>query len=55
MGFFGVKNGFSGIETGLFGANMGRTHFFSRFLHFLLDFQNGLWYFTIDIGIDIEQ
>jgi hypothetical protein len=24
MGFFGVKNGFLGIETGLFGANIGR-------------------------------
>ncbi len=55
MGFFSVKNGFLGIETGLFGANIGRQHFFSRFLHFSLDFLNSLWYFTLDIGIDIEQ
>jgi len=55
MGFFSVKNGFLGIETSLFGANIGRPHFFSRFLHFSLDFQDGLWYFTVDIGIDIEQ
>ncbi len=55
MGFFSVKNVFSGIETCSFGANIGRPHFFSRFLHFSLDFLNSLWYFTLDIGIDIEQ
>lgn len=59
MGFFSVKNGFSGIDTGVFGAdigaNIGRPHFFYHFLHFLLDFQNSLWYFTIDTGGDIEQ
>jgi len=55
MGFFGVKNGFSGIETWLFGANIGRPKKNYHFLHFSLDFLNSLWYFTIDIGIDIEQ
>jgi len=40
MGFLGVKNGFSGIETRLFsadsGANIGRPHFFLDFYIFLL-------------------
>ena len=55
MGFFGGKNGFLGVETGLFGANIGRRHFFYHFLHFSLDFLNGLCYFTFDIGVDIKQ
>jgi hypothetical protein len=36
MGFFSIKNGFSAIETNLFGANIGRPHFFINFHIFSL-------------------
>jgi len=36
MGFFSIKNGFLGIETGSFGANIGRPHFFINFYIFSL-------------------